>query len=290
MTSPTLPYWPVDARPHRMTLGLRRLDPVVWLEVDGHRDAELAEKARLLAARHDDLVVHDPAGTDAAREVLDLVVSWLATHRADLPRSPQAGLHPIDAAGRLVQEDLCVLTRTDGRWRLTAASVCFPSRWAPRQKLGLTLESIHDPVPGYPAIAGPVDGSLDRLHVDRPVWRLNWSVLPSPDLCQLPEDYPRTGAGTTDYPGIDGLTFRVERQTLRRLPGTGAVAFTIRTYTAPLRQVVADPARAADLRATLAAVGPEQAGYKGWTHWLDRLVADLATAGTGADTPVPATA
>lgn len=274
MTS--LPYWPVDGRPQRMTLGLRRLDPAEWLQVDEHREDELALKAALLAERHDDLVVHLPAGDEAAARTLDAVVAWLAAHRPDLPRTPTPGLHPIDAAGRLVQEDLCVLTRQQGAWVLTAASVCFPSRWAPRQKLGLTLAAVHDPVPGYEAISAPVDASLDRLTEARPVWRLNWSVLPSPELCQLPGENSRAAAAEGAYPGIDGLTFRVERQTLRRLPGPEAVVFTIRTTTAPLREVVADPDRAEDLRATLAGVSPEHAGYKGWAGWLDRLRADLA--------------
>jgi hypothetical protein len=269
-----------------MTLGLRRLDPAQWLQVDEHREDELALKARLLADRHDELVVHLPAGDEAAAQTLDAVVGWLASHRPDLPRTPVPGLHPIDAAGRLVQEDLCVLTRDQGAWVLTAASVCFPSRWAPRQKLGLALAAVHDPVPGYQTISAPVDASLDRLTDERPLWRLNWSVLPSPALCQLPGDHPRAAAAAAGYPGIDGLTFRVERQTLRRLPGIEAVVFTIRTTTAPLREVVVDPHRAGDLNATLAGVSPAHADYKGWTGWLDRLRADLAdvAAGGGLDT------
>ena len=35
------------------------------------------------------------------------------------------GLAPLDLAGRLVREDLCVMERRDGDWRLTAASVCL---------------------------------------------------------------------------------------------------------------------------------------------------------------------
>jgi len=267
-----------------MTLGLRRLDLARWLEVDERREEELALKAALLSERHEDLVVHLPAGDEAAARTLDAVVAWLAAHHPDLPRTPSPDLHPIDAAGRLVQEDLCVLTRRDGAWVLTAASVCFPSRWAPRQKLGLTLAAVHDPVPGYEAITGPVDASLDRLTEQRPVWRLNWSVLPSAELCQLPGEHSRAEAADGGYPGVHGLTFRVERQTLRRLPGTDAIVFTIRTTTAPLGEVVADPVRAHDLRTALAGVSPAHAGYKGWTGWLDRLIADLPVPGDVPDT------
>jgi hypothetical protein len=53
------------------------------------------------------------------------------------------------------------------------------------------------------------------------------------------------------------------------------VLFTIRTYDAPLAAVLAEKGRAADLRATLATVGPEHADYKGWRPWLGSLLADL---------------
>jgi hypothetical protein len=271
-----LPYVPVDGRPLRLTLGLRRLDLDAWLEVDEHRDRELALKRDLLAHAHDDLVVHLPEADAAADEALALVVDWLAAHHPALPRAPGTGLHPVEAAGRLVQEDLCVLTRGPAAWELTAASVCFPSRWRPAEKLGLSVAAIHDPVPGYAVISDPVDAALDRLDVRRPMWRLNWTLLPSPELCQLPGPAP---GGEQGYPGIDGLTFRVERQTLRRMPATGAVLFTIRTHTAPLVRLVGDPRRAADLRATLGSIEAGHAEYKGWQPWLERLLADLDAPG-----------
>ena len=72
------------------------------------------------------------------------------------------------------------------------------------------------------------------------------------------------------------MTFRIERQTLRTLPETGAICFTIRTYTAPLGELLADqPALAADLAATLRTVDVEMATYKGWADLLPSLIAWL---------------
>lgn len=267
-----LPYDPVDGRPLRMGLGLRALDVEEWLEVDQDRDADLAAKRRLLAERHGEVVAHLPPGIDAAQESLDLVVAWMDRHHPGLAGSPDPALHPVDAAGRLVQEDVCVLTHDGDVWRLTAASVCSPSRWALADKIGASVGAIHDPVPDYHQTIGSlVDRSLDRLEPRRPLWRLNWTILDDP-AAFLPSAAARGGAGAAEP---TTLTFRLERQTLRRLPRTGGVLFTIRTYRVPLRDVVAAPDRARDLAATLRTATPALAEYKGWTEMLAPLIDTL---------------
>src|SRR6185369_15328865 len=90
---------------------------------------------------------------------------------------------------------------------------------------------IHAPVPAYAdELAARVDRFLDRL--DRPVWRRNWFIHDSPEL-HLPE--PPVHLPTPRVP--DDLWLRSERQTLRRLPSTGAVLFTIGTQLVPLTVV-----------------------------------------------------
>lgn len=262
--------------PLRLSLGLRPLDLGEWLDVDAHYEEELALKRQLLACRHSDVVAHLPAGRAGAEETLTLVREWIGQHHPhllpDVEADAHPGLHPVDAAGRLVQEDLCVMTRETGTWRLTAASVCFPSRWSLSEKLGATLGEIHDPVPGYHDSIGPiVDRSLDRLEVSRPMWRRNWSILDDPALFQPAAASVRGAAPAS----LDELTLRVERQTLRRLPATSAVLFTIRTYRRRLGDVAGDAAVARELAAALRTCSPALAEYKGWTHLLRWLIDTL---------------
>ena len=262
----------VDGRPLRLTLGLRRLDLDRWLDVDAHYPSEMAEKRRLLAERPAQVLAHVPAGLDGSAETLGLVVDWMSRHRPNTAPPVPRGLHPIDEAGRLVQEDLCVLTHVDGQWMLTAASVCFPSRWLLSDKIGASVAAIHDPVPGYHATIGPVvDTTLDRLRTDRPVWRLNWTILDDDALFQPANDH-RGRSGPVEPAG---LTFRVERQTLRRLPTSRSILFTIRTYRHRLVDVIARPERAADLAATLRTCPDATAVYKGWTDMLPALLRRL---------------
>lgn len=242
------------------------MDPSTWLLVDDQRDAELALKRRLLDSAPDQVLAAMPEADAAATELLTEVEDHLRQHHPDLHWSTPIGMPAIQAAALLAQEDFCLLTRTGGGWVMTAACVCFPSRWNLTEKAGHTVTEIHGPVPHYDTIAGPVDDALDRLSEDRPRWRTNWSLLEDPALFQ------QQRAAELSCPPQD-LTFRVERQTLRRLPRTGAVVFTIRTYRRRLGDITAhQPTLARDLAATLRTVDAQSARYKGWDDHLDELI------------------
>lgn len=286
-------YLPVDGRPLRVAMGTRPLDLVDWIEIDEHRHRELVEKDRLLAERPDEVLAVSPDGLTGSAEVLDLLSRHLPERFPSTYRVVDAGLedrelgrvvrwdsgHPIDVAGRLVQEDLCVMSRTtDGRWLLTAASLCFPSRWRLGDKIGRDLSDIHGPVPFYAErIGGVVQAFFDRLQPERPVWRLNWTLLDDAALFQ-PRPVKRwTDSGARAGRSLgDLLHLRVERQTLRALPDSGDVLFTIRTYTRPLRELESvRPGAFAELADTLASTPRETVDYKGWTPLIDETIAWL---------------
>jgi hypothetical protein len=221
-----------------------------------------------LAEHHDDVVAWLDAGEtfEACEEVRALVTAFAS-------RSPADGLHPIDAAGRLAQEDVCILEPFPEGYVLTAGSVCFPSRWRLRDKLGRPLLSIHAPVPGYAETIGvPTDATLARLRVDKPVWRLNWSLLDDPTL------YQPTGHGSSpSLPSGDvgrSVWLRVERQTLRRMPATQAIVFTIRTVVATLADAVgAGCERATAMATTLRTMPRAMVDYKAMGGpWLDAVL------------------
>lgn len=259
----------------RMTLGLRPLDLSRWLDVEEDLDAVLAHKRRLLQSQHDEAVAVTTQGWAGSAETLDLVSDWLRRHDGSRSWRVDASLHPVDAAGRLVAEDICVLSRDATAWRLTAASVCSPSRWRLRDKIGRTVAEIHAPVPDYAGwYSDAVDASLDRVGVERPVWRLNWTFMDDPALFQQ-HGAPVAGGDVQ----LETLTFRVERQTLRRLPRTGDLVFTIRTYRTTLADIATDPARSDALARTLRTCPPDLAAYKGWSAALPRVIERLEQAG-----------
>jgi hypothetical protein len=260
------PYVPLEEKGWRMAMGLRPLDMDRWLEVDENRDVEIEEKRRLLATKYDVVVATNPAGDEGSAELLDNITAFLATHFSTFTTQTSRDEHPIVAASRLVQEDLCVLVRSDA-WRLQAACVCFPSRWNLASKLGTTLDDIHRPVPSYDVeLSRPTNAFFERLKPERSFWRLNWTLIDNSALHQP------TSARHSPQGDLDNWFFRVERQTLRRLPQSDAIVFTIRNYVASARSLCdANGAFGATLLLNLDTAPDAMREYKGWRGVADRL-------------------
>ncbi len=254
--------------PWRLATGLRRLDPQAWLLFTEHEAAEIALKRRLLAAGAD-VVAQTPDAAPAIAEGLVLIEAFLGEHHPDRLPGPSEP-DPLIRAGLLVQEDLCWLAPGADGYRLIAAFVAFPARWRLADKIGRPLAAIHEPVPGYAdRLEAPVDRLFQSIVADWPVWRANWSILDDPALHQPVRAQP---AGTAT---IDALWLRVERQTLRRLPDTGTVLFTIHSFVEPIARIAAEPEAAAALAARLEELSPAMAGYKALAPIRDELRAAL---------------
>jgi len=263
-------YLPLESKGWRMAMGLRPLDLDYWLEVEDRREDELEKKRQLLDTAFDVVVATNPEGDEGSRELLVEVTRFLEARHPELTTEVRREEHPIVAAARLVQEDLCVLVRSDV-WRLQAACVCFPSRWNLASKLGTTLDDIHRPVPTYDVeLSRPTNAFFERLKPDRSFWRLNWTLIDSPALHQP------TSARRSPHGELADWFFRVERQTLRRLAESGAIVFTIHNYVASAKELCeAHEEFGATLLLNLDTAPPAMQEYKGWVGVADRLRASL---------------
>lgn len=283
---------PYDGSHPLFTIGMKKLDLADWIEVDSHLGRYLDEKERSLAGRRDAVFREEPETRDAQREVLDLLAAHLPSRFSDIYRRSDTCMHivpldrdialehddpPLLTASRLVQEDLCLMRDGPGGYRLAAASLCFPSSWSLTEKFGRTLDGLHDNVPGYGENLGPrMNRIFASMRADLPTVRFNWSLyaddaLHHPEAKEKPPDW---------FAETDGLAafVRVERQTLRRLPKTGDILFTIRIYLDPLealRTHEGGPRLAAGMRDSLAALNEEQLRYKGLLESRDDIVARL---------------
>jgi dimethylamine monooxygenase subunit A len=282
-------YLPFEPGPHRLQMGLMALKPEEWIELDETLGATLLAKRRLLAERHDEVFAALPGTEAAGAEVLDLLADHLPRRfPTQYPRMNTTiavaatgeligigapGVHPLETASRLVPEDLCLMRRTDAGYVLAAGCVCFPSRWRLADKIGRNLAGIHAPVPGYSESLGrPVDRFFEKLTVDKPVWRLNWTIHARSEPFQpvAPE------IGRLDPAEFgDAVFLRIERQTLRRLPRSGDVLFTIRTYIRPLGEIAQDAETAHRLAGAIENLPPAMRAYRSMTAFADDLVAWL---------------
>ena len=258
-------------------MGLKALDPRDWIVVDERFAAQLAERRRLLERRRADVLAALPGSEAGQQEVLDLLLDHLPARFPEIyRRSPGAienlvtgerflvdELGKIELAGQLVQEDLCLMSAGEDGYRLVAGVLCFPSHWRLREKLGRPLMAIHEPVPGFAERLGPtVDRYFASIRTERPVWRANWALVDTPELHLSPEHRGKPAQVSADDAG-DRLWLRVERQTLRRLPRSKDVLFTIHTHVEPLAEALGTPAAAATLGARIRDLPEDLARYKG---------------------------
>jgi hypothetical protein len=286
-------HLPFEPGPYRMAMRLVAVPEPEWFEIDNRYPMEIAERQRLMAERRTDVYGLEPGSGAACAETLTTLIEHLTTVHPDWFACDGTVFHnhltgatrqlrddePLALAGRLVQEDLCLIEASPEGPRLTAAVVCFPSRWLLHEKLGRPLAEVHARVPFYgDRLARPVDRFMGHVRPGHIAARLNWSVMDDPKLFQ-PTGKWRTAhdATITEQNAGDRLFLRVERQTLRRLPVSDAVLFGIRVHVYPLACAVTTSGAAAGLAAAVRALPTETAHYKSLPmfqtallRWLDR--------------------
>ena len=301
-----MPY-PFADGDYSLALGLAAMREDTWLDFDEHYVPEMSEKARRLRDEYDSVFLALPGSERGQAETLELLLQHLIAfyperfrisggpagfdisgHIENLTNGERWDIAdfadaPLDLAARLVQEDLCLMSSRGGDiFVLSAGSVCFPLRWELRDKIGLPLAAIHQPVPGYDEkLAAPADLYMARLKVHRPSWRCNWNVVDSPDLYLRQSLHPHEGIDGSITPQDAGtrLWIRSERQSLRKLPKSGDVLFTIRTYVRSLSVLEGFPAVAKGLRQALEKIPPEMRQYKNQLAIRTPLLAYLARIG-----------
>ena len=274
------------------SIGLAPIDLDHWIEQDDRLAEQLALKETILAQERA-AAFGALEGSEAGQaEVLELLAAHLTLRYPETYRREGGGLRilPSDrlvalegesallTASRLVQEDLLLMRRDEEGWRLAAGSLCFPSTWVLAEKLGRGMDAIHAPAPGYAGkMAGMVARIFDNLKVEQPVERFNWSIYGDARLryAQSKQDpFERFPPGQS----VSHAHIRVERQTLRRLPRSGDILFTVRVHVDPAAAFAADARGHALARALgdqLAALTPAELAYKGLVEARERLLGAL---------------
>lgn len=200
----------------------------------------------------------------------------------------------------LIQEDVALMIEgTDGKYYFQAGAICIPGFWRMRDKIGMALDDIH--ISGnVPRFKEKLQTSMEkffrRMPVDKPVIRNNYFMQvckPSAEVADN-DDEPRLdveeesidpeelgwsestngpeesfshghghAAAPAPYLAPSTIRLRSERQTLRRLPRTGAIVFGIRTYLFKIEELARERG-VADRLASAIRSWPDDVGvYKG---------------------------
>lgn len=235
----------MDPRTSRLP-GIQPVEGDDWLRIDEAFATQMAERDRLVATRLPEVVAMLPEARAAAEELYALILARLSevpgyrVGAAEVVRPDGVGValdpsRPLECLARLVQEDLCLLERHGEEHVLTGAALCFPASWSLDEKLGRPLIGIHRTVRRYDSdVTKRVQRMFDAIRPEQALWRMNALVYVDPKLHQP----GREGDPRTDR--RSGQFVRSERQTLKRLPKTGAVLFAIHTYVVRLDSLTAE--------------------------------------------------
>ena len=260
-----LPYRAFRYGPkYHMTMGLRQLDFDQWIELDNHYPKFHADKKRRLEERVEKCVHTHPDAYPAAIELLEELTDYLPARYPSMFKRTAVGIdnmwsnesfniierplkeNPMAMCARLVQDDLALMIeRPDGQYYLLGGAVLLAGFWRLTDKLGMPLSEIHTSgnVPHYKEkLETGMMKFFTRLRPETMYCRNNYFL-------QVDDNLPwSVSIGEEDAPVVSWSTaekdkaiahhwFRSERQSLRRLPKTGAVVFTIRTYFHPITEI-----------------------------------------------------
>lgn len=264
-------YFPEADQQSVLRLGLHSIPVEQWLHMD--EDFSLFQQHKLASLRrHPDKVYAQlPGAGKACDELGEFLRDHLQTCWAELFTLGQSGLSHIPTglnwptqprslweSSLWIQDDICLLEQDEGQneYIMTAASLCSPSNWKLEDKIGKSIDWIHDPVPGYKEqLAMRVNKLISGMAPVKPVMRFNWSLQPGNELCWRSD---------LDSGNVDGdYYWRVERQTLLKLPQSGAVVFTIRIFLHSFTQMNQLGNFSQALAAIVSRQSPEILRYKG---------------------------
>lgn len=207
---------------------------------------------------------------DAAREAAHAIARHFRDAGRPLPDTGKSA-QPLHAIAHHVSDDLVVMVKEDGEWHVGAAVLTSPTFFSLGFASGRSLHELHEAVPGGASLAARIARVFDHIRPGQVLERFNWTLQAgdtrfTPDGAPLRERAEKASADEAEAL----LHVRVERQTIVRLPESGAVLFTIRVAIDPVSSL--DAKEKAALGAAWHAAGDTARGYKKWAA-LDHLVA-----------------
>ena len=267
-------------------VGLEPIEEADWLEIDSLFDSEIELKKKLYESNYKEIYQELDLSFKSQHELLEILKTHLNQYHPSHKITATESSTPLKNASLMVQEDLVLMLPSEEKYFLGAASLCAPSNWSLKEKFNSSLIELHKDVPSYEKkIGSRVNNLFNKLPNDRIFQRFNWSIYEEATLFQpaRSKSVVERSKSITDKNAGDRLFIRVERQTIRRLPKTQAVAFTIRVHVDPLSSIKEDLSLVRDLKKALENLSEGMKRYKSLgpietplVGWLDKKIESLS--------------
>ncbi|KAF3053045.1 hypothetical protein E8E11_011583 [Didymella keratinophila] len=285
-------------------MGLRSMNWDDWIELDNEFLKFHSIKAARIAERGAKCCKTAPEARNAAIELLEELCAYLPERYPSLFQgleSAKAGVKnlatgetidikerlevdmedPMQICARLVQDDLAIMIeRPDGQYYLLAGAILLAGFWRLEDKFQMALSEIHTSgdVPQYKEkLEKGMLNMFKRLQPEKPVLRNNYFIQVDDNLAWSEslgsEDEDGINwASAEKIEGVSNVWFRSERQSLRRLPRSGGIVFTIRTYFHPITEICKEPYVPGRLASAMRSWGDDVSRYKGKAQYADAVL------------------
>ncbi|KAI9725148.1 MAG: hypothetical protein M1828_003490 [Chrysothrix sp. TS-e1954] len=304
-----LPYRPFRYGPrYNINMGLRPMAWDDWIELDNHYPRFHADKARRIAERGVKCcrTANDPQAFDGACELLEELAAYLPERYPSMfegvhdESGRRVGIKnlwsgecfniterplaedPMQMAASLIQDDLAIMfEREDGQYYLLAGAILLAGFWRLEDKFGMPLSLIHTSgdVPGFKEkLEKGMMSFFRRVKPESPVLRNNYFMQVDDELAWSSSIGDEDSQGDIGWftaeknKAIEHHWFRSERQSLRRLPRSGGVVFTIRTYFHPVKEVAEEDFVPGRLASAVRSWGDDVSKYKGKERYGEVLL------------------
>ena len=164
----------------------------------------------------------------------------------------------------VIQDDLCLL-RSSGNQELLAASVCSPSYWNVKTKIGKPLNEIHKPVTTLNEKIGErISKFIRQAPVMKPFARQNWLIHGDTKRFHLTEEQPLQNDPSEWF-------IRSEKETLCRFHEDYSL-FTINVLFQPLNIIFDYPEQKQNLIKSLKRLDKDESDYFGGSKKITILL------------------
>ncbi|OJJ57012.1 hypothetical protein ASPSYDRAFT_59436 [Aspergillus sydowii CBS 593.65] len=253
------PYRPFRWSYHQ-TMSLTKLEPDWWIELENTYRKRIAQRKELFAKHGKSVLGSLPGSELACKELMEMVLQFLCARypqyfslidRRILKNKILGTEHdvrskpPLEIIMDNVPEDFGIMLRDDktGNYFLRAGVICSALGWNVGSKIGLQLHQIHDPIPDYKEkMKFSMDRFFTKMPVDKPIQRGSWGLEIGEPLYMPPGD-PHEKLRTFQDPNLslEDCHLRVDWQTLRRLPLSGAIIFNFKALFTPVTEFRDEP-------------------------------------------------
>ncbi|KAH7126090.1 hypothetical protein EDB81DRAFT_730457 [Dactylonectria macrodidyma] len=252
------PYRPFRWAYHQ-TMSYKKLDPDFWIELENTYVKRIRQRQQLYAKHGQDVLDSMPGSELACKELMEMVLQFLCARYPNQfefvgntfvnhilnTRQNVGTINPLVMLLNNVPEDFALALRDHetGRYILRAGVICSSVGWNLGEKMGLGLPAIHRTVPDYKEkMEFSMDRFFTKMSTSSPIQRGSWGLEMGQPL-YLPADHPEFSHRESQNPSLrkEDVHLRVDWQTLRRLPLSGAVVFNFKALFTPLTEFRDEP-------------------------------------------------